>query len=172
MKLKILPTLIFLILLLVFLIFYKGLQNPNVYTPSVEIKKDIPIFQAKLFDTENVISSEEIFRDDEYYLMNIWASWCVPCRDEHVFLLNLSKVKNLEIIGINYKDTIDNAKNFLQEFKSPYKFIISDNDGILAIDWGAYGVPETFLVYDKKIIKKFIGPINQKSLLEIKKAIK
>ena len=104
--------------------------------------------------------------------MNIWASWCVPCRDEHVFLLNLSKVKNLEIIGINYKDTIDNAKNFLQDLGNPYKFIISDTDGILAIEWGADGVPETFLIYDKKIIKKFIGPLNQKSLLEIKKAIK
>ena len=103
--------------------------------------------------------------------MNIWASWCLPCRDEHVFLMNLSEQKSIEIIGLNYKDNNKNAKNFLKELDSPYKTILSDKNGTIAIEWGAYGVPETFLIYNKKILKKIIGPINNESLLEIKKLI-
>ena len=75
--------------------------------------------------------------------MNIWASWCVPCRDEHPFLINLSNQRNIEIIGLNYKDDVEKAKLF-KKFDSPYKFIFSDIDGTIAINWGAYGVPETF----------------------------
>ena len=86
--------------------------------------------------------------------------------------MKLYKQKNLEIIGINYKDKNDNAKNFLNELSNPYKLILSDQDGMISIEWGAYGVPETFLVYKKKIIKKIIGPINKDSLLEIQKLIK
>ena len=104
--------------------------------------------------------------------MNIWASWCVPCRDEHPFLMNLSNQKNLEIIGLNYKDDNKKAKIFLKELDNPYKIIFSDISGTIAIEWGAYGVPETFLISDKKIIKKFIGPLDNSSLIEIKKLIK
>jgi len=105
-------------------------------------------------------------------LFNIWASWCLPCRDEHKFLIDLSKDKIIQIIGLNYKDKNENAEKFLKDLKSPYKIILSDIDGTIAIEWGAYGVPETFLIYDKKIIKKIIGPINKKSLFEIKEIIK
>jgi cytochrome c biogenesis protein CcmG/thiol:disulfide interchange protein DsbE len=83
--------------------------------------------------------------------------------------MNLSKQKNIKIIGINYKDTSKNAINFLKELSSPYQTVLLDLDGTLAIEWGAYGVPETFLIYNKKIIKKFIGPLNQDSLFELKK---
>jgi cytochrome c biogenesis protein CcmG/thiol:disulfide interchange protein DsbE len=86
MKLRIFPIFIFFIFFIIFFIFYKSLQNSNIYVPNGKIKKDIPIFQAKLFATENVINSEKIFSEDKYYLMNIWASWCVPCRDEHAYL--------------------------------------------------------------------------------------
>tara|TARA_A100001011_G_C14242665_1_gene813967 strand:- start:281 stop:640 length:360 start_codon:yes stop_codon:yes gene_type:complete len=118
-----------------------------------------------------MISFDEIFKDDKFYLMNIWSSWCIPCRDEHPFLLNLKSQKNLEIIGLNYKDNNENAKKFLKELNSPYKVILSDKDGLIAIEWGAYGVPETFIIYNKKIIKKYIGPLNSNSLLEIIKII-
>ena len=91
--------------------------------------------------------------------------------DDHVFLIKLSKQKNIKIIGINYKDKKKNAENFLKEFKSPYEIILADEDGTLSIEWGAYGVPETFLVYNKKIIKKIIGPINKDLLKEIEKLI-
>ena len=172
MKSKTLPIFLITIFIIIFYIFYKGLENSNIYTPDVNTKKDIPNFKTKVFDTNNIINSDEIFKENKFYLVNVWASWCIPCRDEHIFLIKLYKQKNLEIIGINYKDKNDNAKSFLNELSNPYKLILSDQDGTVAIEWGAYGVPETFLVYERKIIKKIIGPINNNSLLEIQKLIK
>tara|TARA_B100000035_G_scaffold228704_1_gene196985 strand:- start:1044 stop:1562 length:519 start_codon:yes stop_codon:yes gene_type:complete len=172
MKTKIFPLLIIFIFLIIFFIFYKGLQNSNIYTPNEKINKNIPFFKAEIFDSRKTVNSGEIFLDDKYYLMNIWSSWCVPCRDEHQFLLDLNEYKDLEIIGLNYKDDIENAKKFLNELKSPYNIILSDEDGTIAIEWGAFGVPETFLIYDKIILKKIIGPLNENLLLEIKNLIK
>ena len=125
-----------------------------------------------MFETDELISSGEIFKKDKFYLMNIWASWCVPCKEEHPFLLNLSNENNIEIIGLNYKDDNENAKKFLKNFSSPYKFILSDTNGLIAIEWGAYGVPESFVIFNNEIIKKVIGPLNINSLLEIKELIK
>ena len=171
MKTKIFPIFISIIFLSIFIIFYKGLQNSNIYVPNTNIEKDIPNFNAKVFNSNEKINSSEIFKNDKFYLMNIWASWCVPCRDEHPLLMNLSNQRNIEIIGLNYKDDDEKAKLFLKKFDSPYKFIFSDTDGTIAINWGAYGVPETFLIYNKKIIKKIVGPLNDVSLLEIKNLI-
>ena len=172
MKIKIFPTLLIIIFIIFFIIFYKGLQNSNIYTPNGNIEKNIPFFEAKIFGSNNKIDSKEIFKDHNFYLMNVWSSWCVPCRDEHALLVNIRNQKKIKIIGLNYKDNIINAKKFLKELGNPYEVIISDHDGTIAIEWGAYGVPETFLVYDKKIIKKIIGPLNKDSLFEIKKLIK
>ena len=171
MKSKTLPILIIIIFISIFFIFFKGLKNLNNYTPKSNSEKDIPSFKAKVFDTDNEMTSEEAFKNNEYYLMNIWASWCLPCRDEHTFLMKLSKQKSIEIVGLNYKDNDKKAKNFLEELDNPYKIILSDKDGTIAIEWGAYGVPETFIIYDKKIIKKIIGPINDELFLEIKRLI-
>ena len=172
MKIKILPTLLVFIFIIVFLVFYKGLQTSSIYTPNLNIKKNVPSFKTYLLGTRDRISSAQIFDSDDFYLMNIWASWCVPCREEHGFLINLSKKKNLEIIGLNYKDKVQNAKSFLNELRNPYNIIITDIDGTLAIDWGAFGVPETFLIYNKKVIKKVIGPLNKNILNEINEIIK
>ena len=172
MKIKILPIFLVIVLLIIFLIFYEGLKNPNNYKPKTDIQKNLPSFQAKIFDTDNQIDSEDIFKNDKFYLVNLWASWCLPCRDEHSFLINLKSQKNLEIIGLNYKDNIKNAKKFLDEFDSPYDIILLDTDGTIAIEWGAYGVPETFLVYNNKILKKVIVPLNDNLLSEIKKMIR
>ena len=172
MKFKIYIIFLILIFLIIFFIFFKGLQNSSIYTPNQVIKKNIPVFETKKFGNKEIINSQEIFLNNRLYLFNIWASWCVPCREEHKFLINLSKEKNIEIIGLNYKDNYENAKMFLNKLKSPYQIILSDLDGTLAIEWGAYGVPETFLIYDKKIIKRIIGPINENTFLEIKKIIK
>ena len=151
--------------------FYKGLENSNIYEPKVNLEKNIPVFVAKMFSTNKKINSEKIFAGDKFYLMNIWASWCAPCRKEHIYLINLSRQKNIEIIGLNYKDKYENAKNFLNKSDNPYNFIFLDKDGTIAVEWGAYGVPESFLIYKNKIIKKIIGTLDQNSLLEIKKLI-
>ena len=172
MKDKIFLIILIFIFSTVFFIFYKGLQNSNIYTPKVEYKKNIPIFDAQIFDKKNIINSNQIFNRDKFYLLNIWASWCVPCRDEHPYLLDLSNKSNIEIIGLNYKDDKENAKLFLKELDNPYKIIIADNDGLIAIEWAAYGVPESFLIYNNEIIKKVIGPINEITIKEIKELIK
>lgn len=172
MKNKILPIILTFVFIIIFFVFYKGLQNSNIYTPKVEFKKIIPSFEAKIFDSGDKISSNQIFNREKFYLLNIWASWCVPCREEHPYLMNLMKNKDIEIVGLNYKDDIKNAKLFLKELNNPYKIILSDDDGIIAIEWGAYGVPESFLIYDNKIIKKIIGPINNIRILELEELIK
>ena len=86
--------------------------------------------------------------------------------------MELSLRKNIELIGLNYKDKKINANSFLNELGNPYKKIIFDKEGIYAIEWGAYGVPETFIIYNNIIIEKYIGPINEQSLNEIKNLIK
>tara|TARA_B100001094_G_C17993977_1_gene701677 strand:+ start:41 stop:559 length:519 start_codon:yes stop_codon:yes gene_type:complete len=172
MKIKVLPIILIITFLLIFFIFYKGLENSNIYIPENNIEKAIPSFGVKILDNNDEINSAEIFKNDKFYLMNIWASWCAPCKNEHPFLMSLSNLKNIEIIGLNYKDDYDNAKKFLKELDNPYKIILSDEDGTIAIEWGAYGVPESFLIYKKKIIKKIIGPLNENSFLEIKKIIR
>ena len=171
MKIKFFPIFLIIIFFTIFLIFYKGLQNSNIYTPDTITKKKIPSFETKIFDTDNKVNSKNIFLDDKFYLLNIWSSWCVPCREEHDFLIRLSKQENMEIIGLNYKDSNENARNFLNELNNPYKTILLDKNGTIAIEWGAYGVPETFLIYNKTIIKRVIGPINKDTFLEIIKLI-
>jgi len=173
MKNKVSSLISILLFVLIFFLFYKGLKNSNIYTPVTKIEKDIPFFETKIFDKNEDISSNEIFIDDNrFYLLNIWASWCVPCVDEHPFLLELTKQQNLNLIGLNYKDNDIKAEKFLNELGNPYSIILLDYDGTLAIEWGAYGVPETFLIKEKKIIKKIIGPINDDYLNEIKELIK
>jgi cytochrome c biogenesis protein CcmG, thiol:disulfide interchange protein DsbE len=171
MKTKIFPISLIVTFVIIFFVFYMGLNNSNIYTPSLNVEKKIPSFEAKIFNTSQKISSDAIFDADKYYLMNIWSSWCVPCLEEHPHLVSLSKLKNIEIIGLNYKDNNKKAKLFLSNLYNPYKIVFSDPDGTIAIEWGAYGVPESFLIYNKRIIKKFIGPINKDLLTEIKEII-
>ena len=171
MKNKLLPIFITSIFIIIFIFFYKGLQNSNIYTPEAKINNKIPSFSGELFFKDKIINSSDLFKLDQFYLLNIWSSWCVPCREEHPLLMNLGKNNNIELIGINYKDTKINAKNFLSELGNPYRKIIFDKKGINAIEWGAYGVPETFLIHEKKILKKIIGPITSDLMKEIKELI-
>ena len=172
MKNKLLPVFITTIFIIIFLFLYKGLQNSNIYTPGVKINNKIPSFSGELFYEEKIIDSSDLFKLDQIYLVNIWSSWCVPCRQEHPLLMNLGGNNNIELIGINYKDSKTNAKNFLSELGNPYRKIIFDKKGVNAIEWGAYGVPESFLIKDGIIIKRYIGPLNQKLLSEINQLIK
>ena len=173
MKNKVSIFLVIIFLSFCFVIFYKGLNNPNTYSPKIKDKKNIPIFEAKDFNSSSYLNSEKIFEEDIFYIVNIWASWCVPCRTEHPLLMKLSKNQSVKLVGLNYKDSLNNAKKFINEFGNPYSQIIIDNDGTLSIEFGAYGVPETFIIdKNKMIIRKFIGPINQEILEQIKLIIK
>lgn len=174
MRIRILPTVLVLFLILIFLIFYRGLKNSNIYTPKTNIEKNIPFFILESFENKSDISSKEIFKNNKYYLFNIWASWCVPCRAEHKFLMALSTNKKIQIIGLNYKDKIINAKSFIKENGNPFDVILIDDDGSNSIILGAYGVPETYLIKNKDniIVNKYIGILNLKNISEIKKKIK
>ena len=173
MKNKLTLIILFIFLSFCFIIFYKGLSNSNTYIPKINNEKNIPVFKAKDFNTNTYIDSEKIFEKNSYYIVNIWASWCVPCRKEHSLLMELSKNQSVILIGLNYRDNLSNAKKFIYELGNPYAQILIDKEGILAVEFGAYGVPETFLIdKNKKIIKKFVGPINKEILDEINIIVK
>jgi cytochrome c biogenesis protein CcmG/thiol:disulfide interchange protein DsbE len=111
-------------------------------------------------------------------VVNVWASWCVPCHDEAPLLTELAKDKRLQIVGINYKDAPDNARRFLGRYGNPYRMVGVDGNGRASIEWGVYGVPETFVIgRDGTIAYKMVGPVtpeNFQSVLrvEIDKALK
>ena len=172
MKNKFLLFSISLIFLFIFTIFYRGLQDTNIYSPEAKLNIKIPSFSAELFYSNKMVNSLEIFDLNKYYLLNIWSSWCVPCRQEHPLLIDLAKNTSVRVFGINYKDNKEKAEKFLKELGNPYEKIIFDKNGTVAIEWGAYGVPESFLIYNGKIIKKYIGPLKKKSIREIKLLIK
>ena len=172
MKNRFLPFSIIFIFVIIFIIFYQGLKNTNIYYPEISTNNEIPSFSAKLFYTNKVINSSEIFESNKFYLLNIWSSWCVPCKQEHPFLIELKKNINITVIGVNYKDTQVNANKFLDKLGNPYDQIIFDKDGTIGIEWGAIGVPESFLIYNYNIIKKYIGPLNNESIKEIQSKIK
>jgi len=110
-------------------------------------------------------------------LVNVWASWCVPCRDEVPFLEQLSKDKRIQLVGINYKDAPDDARRFLNRFGNPFIANGRDASGRTSIDWGVYGVPETYLIgRDGRIAYKLVGPVTADNLIhtlepEIAKAV-
>jgi cytochrome c biogenesis protein CcmG/thiol:disulfide interchange protein DsbE len=98
-------------------------------------------------------------------LVNVWASWCVPCRQEHPIILGLSQDPRINVVGINYKDRNDNALAFLGELGNPFRAIGVDPKGTAAIDWGVYGIPESFLVSPEGVILyKHVGPFTDDSV--------
>ncbi len=111
-------------------------------------------------------------------LVNVWASWCIPCHDEAPLLTELAKDKRVQIVGINYKDTADNARRFLGRYGNPFGRVGFDGNGRASIEWGVYGVPETFLVgREGTIVYKLVGPITPDNIgtvlqPEIEKALK
>tara|TARA_B100000674_G_scaffold288461_1_gene238960 strand:+ start:442 stop:888 length:447 start_codon:yes stop_codon:yes gene_type:complete len=135
---------------------------------NINSKIDLDFSAKKLLKNEDV-NIKDLIDEQNLLIVNIWASWCVPCKDEHKYLMDLKKM-NINIFGINYKDDTKNAKEFLNLLGNPYSEIIVDKDGTKSIEFGAIGVPETILVdrKSKTIIKKYIGPINEKLIKEIK----
>ena len=156
-----------------FFILLLGLKKENNYLPQTTHFKIEDTLTLQSLYSDKKLFLNDLFLKDNFTLINIWASWCLPCKDEHPYLINLSKSFNLTIIGINYKDDNNNAKKFLLELGNPYKEVLIDRDGVKSIELGAIGVPETYLVNkEKKIIKKFIGPLNQNNFNEILNIVK
>ena len=170
---KIIFSALLLFFVFCFIVLFKGLNNSNIYVPKEKTEKILKSFTSKDLYSENKISSDQIFIDSEFYAINIWSSWCAPCRKEHPKLMELSKNKSLKLIGLNYRDNPKNAKKFINEFGNPYFMIVTDKNGIISIDLGAIGVPETLIINkDKKIIKRFLGALNEKSFKEINLILK
>lgn len=132
--------------------------------PSPLIGKQAPAFDLPLLmDPDKRLSNSELL--GQPYLLNVFASWCFACRDEHPVLMNEGKRLGIPIIGFNYKDEADDAKRWLTQFGNPYSTIVADRDGRIAIDFGVYGAPESFLVDAKGVIRyKRIGAITPEVL--------
>ncbi|QCI96786.1 DsbE family thiol:disulfide interchange protein [Agrobacterium larrymoorei] len=129
--------------------------------PSALIGTKAPSLALPPLEGANVPPLTDTAIKGKLTLVNVFASWCVPCRQEHPMLKELSKDERLNIVGINYKDKSDNALRFLGELGNPYAAIGIDPNGKAAIDWGVYGIPETYLVGpDGTIIYKKVGPID------------
>jgi len=171
--LMLLPLLAFLALAALFL-YRLGAGDPSKL-PSALIgrqapKTDLPALEGLTRDGKTVPGLTNATLAGNVTLVNVWASWCVPCHDEAPLLEELSKDKRIQIVGINYKDGPDNARRFLNRYGNPFVAAGVDGNGRASIDWGVYGVPETFLVgRDGAIAYKLVGPItteNIKAVLE------
>ena len=154
------PVIFFLFILSIFLYLLIIDRNPSDI-PSNLLNKNVPIFETKsLFSSEKFISHKEF--GNEPMIVNFFATWCKPCRDEHVYIKNFSKEKKVKVIGINYKDDPEKAIKWLKEFGNPYANVAIDKKGRIAIDWGVYGIPETFLINSSGIIRyRHVGPITK-----------
>jgi len=137
--------------------------NPRE-VPSPLIGKPAPVFEkAKLAQPTEMFSSKSMA--GQVWILNVWASWCTPCRVEHPLMNELASRKIVPIIGMNYKDAPDNARKWLADLGDPYTTIFIDHDGKLGIDFGVYGVPETFIIDKQGIIRyKHIGPVTPEAM--------
>ena len=153
-------------------IFWLGLKKESNYNTKNLTGSKITSFQLPSIHSSDLIS-DKILKQNQFTLINFFASWCVPCRLEHKYLISLAdQNKDINILGVNFKDKKNNALNFLNELGNPYNFVASDTDGKASILFGIYGIPESILVDNELIIKKkIIGPIDQKQLDDILKLI-
>ncbi|WP_298816631.1 DsbE family thiol:disulfide interchange protein [uncultured Roseibium sp.] len=169
--LVLLPLVVFAALAGLFL-FQLTLGGDPQKIPSALINKPAPEFVLEpvegLEKDGNAVagfSSDDL--QGKVSVVNVFASWCGPCRQEHPLLEELAKVDGIEMVGINYKDKPENARRFLGSLGNPYDRVGADASGRAAIDWGVYGVPETFIVDEKGMIRyKFIGPLGPQSYAE------
>ncbi|MGE0004380.1 MAG: DsbE family thiol:disulfide interchange protein [Parvibaculaceae bacterium] len=161
--LAILPVAVFMALAA---LFYLGLSGDPAEVPSVLIDKPVPDFTlTPVQDLNRPGLSAADLRTGAVTLVNVWASWCVPCRSEHPLLMELAGREDLRVVGINYKDDPENARRFLMTLGIPFAAVGSDPDGRTAVDWGVYGVPESFLVDGEGVIRlKWIGPLTAEAL--------
>jgi len=164
-KQLLIPFIFFSLILLTFFYLLLIERNPSDI-PSNLLNKPAPKFETKsLLKNKKFISTEQF--GSEILLVNFFSTWCKPCRDEHIYIKKLSK-KKIKIIGINYKDDSEKAIKWLSKLGNPYSDIAIDKSGRIAIDWGVYGIPETFIVNSKGIIKyRHTGPVTNKIFKKI-----
>ena len=142
-----------------------GLSLKPNELPSQLINKPAPTFVLPTLSAPDTKITESIFVD-KISLVNVWSSWCLYCKHEHQFLLDLKNSSNLQILGLNYKDDLLAARAWLKQNGDPYDQIILDQDGSTAINWGVYGTPETFIVDRHGIIRyRHVGALNQEQWL-------
>ena len=162
MRLIVLLTAFFAMLVL----FAVGLRLDPSYVPSPLVGKTMPAFEAEYLQqpTQNIKQSDWL---GQPALVNIWASWCVACLNEHPLLMQFSQREEFPIYGIGYKDVREDALQWLARHGNPYTMSLHDIDGRVGIDWGVYGVPETFVIDHAGVIHyKHIGPINETLMQE------
>ena len=165
---KIIKSIIVFLFIFVLLVFYNSLNREINYSTDYLIGNKLAKINLKGFDDNKIYTSED-FKKSRYTLINFWASWCAPCRIEHPYLMQLSKEKNLKILGVNFKDKKINASRFLNELGNPYYYMAKDNSGKQSVNFGIYGIPESILINNEtKVLKKFVGPLNDQNLNEIK----
>jgi cytochrome c biogenesis protein CcmG/thiol:disulfide interchange protein DsbE len=161
MKKALIPLLIFIVLVGFLAV---GLTRNPREIPSPLINKPAPAFSLPALDTpEQKISVQDL--RGKVWVLNVWASWCVACRIEHPLLVEFAKTGTVPIYGLNYKDKRDDAIGWLAKFGNPYTRSLSDTDGLVGIDFGVYGVPETFVIDKTGVIRmKHIGPVTPEVL--------
>ena len=151
-------------------VFIQGLKKDPTIIPSNLISRKFPEFQLKPLKNYDVLTQKDL-QKKEIKIINFFASWCPPCKVEHPQLIELSKSFNL--YGIAKKDKPQQLLTWLEELGNPFKKVGLDNEGMVSIEWGVYGLPETFIVDDSGvIIYKHIGPVMKKDVIEIKSLIK
>jgi len=170
-KIFLVPAILFFLLISIFFYLLLIDRDPSEL-PSMLINKEAPQFKAEsLFDEKTTISNTEFGK--EIVLVNFFATWCLPCRTEHKFIKKLSNEPGIKLIGINYKDKNEIAKKWLNEMGNPYSKVGVDKNGSIAIDWGLYGIPETYVVDKNGIVQyKYIGPITKKTYKQFYSQIK
>ena len=154
------PLIIFFCIILIFFYFIIIKRDPSDI-PSVLLNQKVPIFETtSLFNDEPFIS-KEIF-GKETIIVNFFATWCAPCLLEHPYINKLSKEKDIKVIGVNYKDNSKKTIQWLNKLGNPYSEVVVDSKGRIGLDWGVYGIPETFIVNKNNIIVyKQLGPITK-----------
>jgi cytochrome c biogenesis protein CcmG/thiol:disulfide interchange protein DsbE len=166
--LVLLPLLVFLALAALFL-YRLGAGDPGML-PSALIGRPVPNtplppVAGLIRDGIPVPGIDRADLKGTVLLVNVWASWCVPCRDEAPLLMKLAQDKRIRILGINYKDDPGNARRFIFRYGNPYAAVGADANGRASIDWGVYGVPENFVIgRDGHIVYKLVGPVTEANL--------
>ena len=169
--LRIIRISIVLLFVFILLVFYNSLNRKTNYSTDYLVGNKLANINLKSFDNKKIFTNMD-FRKNKYTLINFWASWCAPCRVEHPYLIQLSKEKNLYIVGVNFKDKKNNALNFLNNLGNPYSYLTKDTNGKQSVNFGVYGIPESILINSESIVlKKFIGPLNEQDLNDIKEII-